>query len=303
MDSMPLRGRDLVVDRLFQYALLMRFDRPIGIMLLLWPTLWALWFASQGVPTTRLLVIFTLGVILMRSAGCVINDYADRNIDPHVARTRNRPIAAGRVGSGEALKVFAVLLMCAAALVALTNTITFALSLGAALLAILYPFMKRYTYMPQVFLGAAFGWSVPMVFTAQIGIFPPYSAWLLFIAAVVWTVAYDTIYAMVDRDDDVKIGVKSTAILFGELDRVMIALLHALVIAILVLVAQREELGNIYFAGLGGAAISALYQQYLIRNRDPKDCLKAFAHNNWFGMSIFLGIAGEFALNVGGVNG
>lgn len=303
MDSVSLRGRDLIVDRLFQYALLMRFDRPIGIMLLLWPTLWALWFASQGVPSVRLLVIFTLGVILMRSAGCVINDYADSDIDPHVARTRNRPIAAGRVGGREALKIFAVLLVCAAALVALTNTITFALSLGAALLAILYPFMKRYTYMPQVFLGAAFGWSVPMAFTAQIGIFPPYSAWLLFIAAVIWTVAYDTIYAMIDRDDDIKIGVKSTAILFGELDRVMIALLHALVIGILALIAQREQLGDIYFAGLAGAAISALYQQFLIRNRDPKGCLKAFTHNNWFGMSIFLGIAGDFALNVGGMSG
>lgn len=303
MDSVSLRGRDLIVDRLFQYALLMRFDRPIGIMLLLWPTLWALWFASQGVPSMRLLVIFTLGVILMRSAGCVINDYADSDIDPHVARTRNRPIAAGRVGGREALKLFAVLLVCAAALVALTNTITFALSLGAALLAILYPFMKRYTYMPQVFLGAAFGWSVPMAFTAQIGIFPPYSAWLLFIAAVIWTVAYDTIYAMIDRDDDIKIGVKSTAILFGELDRVMIALLHALVIGILALIAQREQLGDIYFAGLAGATISALYQQFLIRNRDPKGCLKAFTHNNWFGMSIFLGIAGDFALNVGGVSG
>lgn len=298
MTSLSLHGRDFFVNRLFQYALLMRFDRPVGIMLLLWPTLWAIWFASLGQPSVRLLLIFGLGVIVMRSAGCVINDYADRNIDPHVARTRNRPIASGHVAPREALVLFAVLLGVAAGLVMLTNTITIALSLGAAALAMLYPFMKRYTYMPQVFLGAAFGMAVPMVFTAQIGIFPPYSAWMLFVATVLWTVAYDTIYAMIDREDDIKIGVKSTAVLFGDLDRIMIALIQALVIAALALIARREQLGDIYYAGLAGATVSALYQQYLIKDRDPANCLKAFRHNTWFGLSVFLGIAGHYALGV-----
>lgn len=298
MTSLSLHGRDFFVNRLFQYALLMRFDRPVGIMLLLWPTLWAIWFASLGQPSVRLLLIFGLGVIVMRSAGCVINDYADRNIDPHVARTRNRPIASGHVAPREALVLFAALLGVAAGLVMLTNTITIALSLGAAALAMLYPFMKRYTYMPQVFLGAAFGMAVPMVFTAQIGIFPPYSAWMLFVATVLWTVAYDTIYAMIDREDDIKIGVKSTAVLFGDLDRIMIALIQALVIAALALIARREQLGDIYCAGLAGATVSALYQQYLIKDRDPANCLKAFRHNTWFGLSVFLGIAGHYALGV-----
>lgn len=298
MASLSLHGRDFIVNRLFHYAVLMRFDRPVGIMLLLWPTLWALWFASQGVPSVRLLIIFGLGVIVMRSAGCVINDYADRNIDPHVARTRNRPIATGQVTPREALGVFAVLLVAAAGLVVLTNTITIALSLGAAALAMLYPFMKRYTYMPQVFLGAAFGMAVPMVFTAEIGIFPPYSAWMLFMAAVLWTVAYDTIYAMIDREDDIKIGVKSTAVLFGDLDRIIIALIQSLVIGVLAMIARRENLGDIYYAGLVGATVSGLYQQYLIKDRDPIKCLKAFRHNTWFGMSVFLGIAGHFALGM-----
>ena len=218
-------------ERLIQYARLMRLDRPIGIYLLLWPTLWALWIAGEGSPDALVVFVFIAGVTLMRSAGCVINDYADRNFDPHVERTRNRPIAAGRIKPKEALALFAVLCLLAFGLVLLMNRLTILLSLVGVMLAATYPFMKRYTHLPQVYLGAAFGWAVPMAFAAQTGTVPK-EAGLLFVATVLWATAYDTMYGMVDREDDVKIGVKSTAILFGDSDRVIIAIIQILLIVV-----------------------------------------------------------------------
>ncbi len=280
-------------ERLRQYALLMRLHKPIGILLLLWPTLWALWIAAAGHPDTRVLVVFVLGVVLMRSAGCVINDYADRNIDPHVRRTRERPIAAGRVTPREALVLFAVLCLMAFMLVLLMNRLTILLSLIGVLLAATYPFTKRYTHLPQVYLGAAFGWAVPMVFAAQTGAVPAV-AWLIFIANVLWATVYDTMYAMVDREDDLRIGVKSTAILFGTADRLLIGLLQVLLMACLVWVGMWAGLGPVYYAGLAAAAVFALYQQYLIRARQPERCFQAFLNNNWFGATVFAGIAAHY---------
>lgn len=276
------------------YAQLMRLHRPIGILLLLWPTLWSLWLAAGGFPRWDLLVIFTLGVVLMRSAGCVINDFADRKIDGHVQRTKDRPLAKGQVSSREALMLFAVLCLLAFGLVVLTNTLTIQLSLGGLLLASSYPFMKRHTHLPQIVLGAAFAWSIPMAFAAQLDALPQ-TLWLVYLAVVVWTVVYDTFYAMVDRDDDRLIGVKSTAILFGEQDRVITAFLQALTLYSLVLVGNRFELGNIYVASLGAVAILFAYQQYLIRFREREACFKAFLNNHWVGMVIFMGIAGDLA--------
>jgi len=280
-------------ERLRQYALLMRLQKPIGILLLLWPTLWALWIAAAGHPDMRVLVVFVLGVVLMRSAGCVINDYADRNIDPHVRRTRERPIAAGRVTPREALVLFAVLCLVAFMLVLLMNRLTILLSLIGVLLAATYPFTKRYTHLPQVYLGAAFGWAVPMVFAAQTGAVPAI-AWLIFIANVLWATVYDTMYAMVDREDDLRIGVKSTAILFGAADRLLIGLLQVLLMACLAWVGMRAGLGAMYYAGLAAAAVFALYQQYLIRARQPERCFQAFLNNNWFGATVFAGIAAHY---------
>lgn len=280
-------------ERLRQYALLMRLHKPIGILLLLWPTLWALWIAAAGHPDTRVLVVFVLGVVLMRSAGCVINDYADRNIDPHVRRTRERPIAAGRVTPREALVLFAVLCLVAFMLVLLMNRLTILLSLIGVLLAATYPFTKRYTHLPQVYLGAAFGWAVPMVFAAQTGAVPAV-AWLIFIANVLWATVYDTMYAMVDREDDLRIGVKSTAILFGAADRLLIGLLQVLLMACLAWVGMWAGLGAMYYAGLAAAAVFALYQQYLIRARQPERCFQAFLNNNWFGATVFAGIAAHY---------
>ncbi|MEW7978295.1 MAG: 4-hydroxybenzoate octaprenyltransferase [gamma proteobacterium symbiont of Phacoides pectinatus] len=276
-------------ERLRRYALLIRFDRPIGTLLLMWPALWALLIASGGVPDWGLLLIFMLGVFLMRSAGCAINDYADRHIDGRVARTSGRPLATGLITLGEALGVFAVLVALAFALVLLLNWETVALSGVALLLASAYPFMKRYTHLPQLVLGMAFGWAVPMVFMATSGEVPP-DAWLLYIATVVWALIYDTQYAMVDRSDDLKIGVKSTAILFGRYDRIMIAALQLGMLAILLLVGVKQELGPFFYIGLGFAALLAGYQQWLIRERQPAGCFKAFLNNNYFGMSIFLGL-------------
>jgi 4-hydroxybenzoate polyprenyltransferase len=282
-----------VIDRLVVYARLMRLHRPIGIFLLLWPALWALWLASSGRPDPWVLTAFLAGVVLMRSAGCVINDFADREIDPHVRRTRERPIATGAVSPRQALALFAVLCTAAFALVLTLNRLTLALSLVAVLLAVTYPFMKRHTYLPQVYLGAAFGWAVPMAFAAQTGTVPQ-PAWLVFIAAVLWTTAYDTMYAMVDRDDDIRIGVKSTAILFGAQDRVMIGLLQALLFAVLLVIGTRMALGWPYYAGLTVALALAGYQQFLIRARQPEDCFRAFLNNNWFGCAVFLGIVAAY---------
>ncbi|MGD8842915.1 MAG: 4-hydroxybenzoate octaprenyltransferase [Gammaproteobacteria bacterium] len=277
-------------QRLLEYARLMRLHKPIGIFLLLWPTLWALWIAGRGSPDPLVLLVFVAGVVLMRSAGCVINDYADRHFDPHVARTRERPIAAGRVTPREAVILFLLLCLTALALVMLMNSLTRWLSLAGAALAATYPFMKRYTHLPQVYLGAAFGWAVPMAFAAQTGAVPRV-AWLLFVATVLWATVYDTMYAMVDREDDLKIGVKSTAILFGEADRVIIAVLQLLLLLALVLAGQLAGLGIYYHFGLLLALVFAVYQQYLIRDRDPAACFKAFLNNNWFGAAVFGGIA------------
>jgi 4-hydroxybenzoate polyprenyltransferase len=277
------------MERLRQYALLMRLDRPIGSFLLLWPALWALWLAGAGHPRPLVVVVFVLGVVLMRSAGCVINDYADRHVDPHVARTRQRPMAAGRVTPREALTLFVVLCLLAFALVLLMNRLTVMMSVGGAVLAVIYPFMKRYTHLPQVVLGMAFGWAVPMAYAAQTGAVPPV-AWLLFIATVLWDTAYDTMYAMVDRPDDLRIGVKSTAILFGEADRYLIALIQSLFFVVMIMIGRQLQLGGFYYAGLAAAVGLAVYQLFLIRRRDPGECFKAFLNNNWFGMVIFAGI-------------
>jgi 4-hydroxybenzoate polyprenyltransferase len=280
-------------EKLTQYILLTRLNRPIGIYLLLWPTLVALWIAAQGTPYLDVLFVFVVGVVLMRSAGCVINDIADRNIDPHVKRTSERPIATGKVSLREAIILFFVLCLLAFMLVLLMNRLTIYLSFGGVMLAAAYPFMKRYTYLPQVFLGAAFAWAIPMAFAAQSNAVPA-DAWILFIAIVLWATAYDTMYAMVDRDDDIRIGVKSTAILFGDLDRVIIAIIQMMVFVALIMLGQRQELGMYYHTGLALAAALAGYQQYLIRTRKRQACLKAFLNNHWFGLVIFAGVVFDY---------
>ncbi len=272
------------------YALLMRLDRPIGVFLVLWPTLWALWLASEGRPDPLVTTVFVLGVVLMRSAGCVINDYADREYDPHVNRTRDRPLAAGRVAPREALGLFAILCLLAFMLVLLMNLLTILMSFVAVILAATYPFMKRYTYLPQIHLGIAFGWAAPMAFAAQTGEFPPPVAWLLLTAVVLWALAYDTMYAMVDRDDDLRIGVKSTAILFAAGDRAVIGAIQVTLMLVLVLVGQKLNMGMFYYVGLTAAAGLAAYQQYLIRHREPAQCFRAFLNNSWFGAAVFCGI-------------
>ena len=280
---------DRLLERALQYYLLMRFDRPIGILLLLWPTLWALWIAAEGVPKAAVLIVFVLGVVLMRAAGCVINDVADRDFDPHVQRTAQRPIAAGRVSVKEALILFAVLCLLAFVLVLTMNGLTIKLAFVGAFLAASYPFVKRYTHLPQIYLGMAFGWAVPMAFAAQTGTVPTV-AWLVFIAKVLWATAYDTMYAMVDREDDLRVGVKSTAILFGDADRVIIGVLQVMVLLVLFLIGQQLKLGGFYYFGLLLAAGLAVYQQYLIRERERGACFRAFLNNNWFGMVVFAGL-------------
>jgi 4-hydroxybenzoate polyprenyltransferase len=280
-------------DRLHEYALLMRLDRPIGSLLLLWPTLWALWLAGEGQPTQKVVVIFVLGVFLMRSAGCVMNDIADRNFDPYVARTRQRPLAAKRVSAQEALGLFILLCLIAFGLVLLLNTLTILLSVVGLSLAIIYPFMKRFHHLPQVHLGAAFGWSIPMAFAALTDTVP-LVAWTLFVANMVWSVVYDTMYAMVDREDDLKIGVKSSAILFGSRDKQIIGRLQALLFGLLILVGILAGLGWAYYLSLFVALWFALYQQFLIRDRVSTECFKAFLNNNWFGLVIFCGIVIDF---------
>ncbi len=275
--------------RLRDYALLMRLHRPIGILLLLWPTLWGLWFAAAGVPGPGVLAVFVFGVVLMRSAGCVINDYADRGFDPHVERTRARPIASGRVAPRAALALFAALCLLAFALVLTQNRLTVALALVGALLAAGYPFLKRYTHLPQFFLGAAFGWGIIMAFAAVRGAVPAL-AWLLFAANVFWAVAYDTAYAMVDREDDIRIGVKSTAILFGSRDRAMVGLCHGLALALLAAAGFIAGRGMLYDSGLAVAALLVLYQQFLLRARSREGCFRAFLNNNWVGAAVFAGL-------------
>ena len=282
--------------RLVDYARLLRIDRPIGTLLLLWPTYWALWLAAEGAPSFANLVIFTLGVFFMRAAGCAINDFADRDWDRHVKRTKDRPLTAGRVRAWEAVALFAGLCLVSFLMVVLfTNTLTLYLSFGGALLAFIYPFMKRYTHLPQLFLGAAFSWAIPMAWAAEANQLSQLT-WLLFTANVLWTVAYDTLYAMVDRDDDLKVGIKSTAILFGDADRAIIALLQTMVVVILVMVGQRAELGSFYYLGVVAMATLFVYHQYLARERNREGCFKAFLNNNWAGFAVFLGLALDLAL-------
>lgn len=278
-----------VAERLAVYSQLTRFGRPIGSLLLLWPTLWALWIAGRGSPDPFVVVVFFIGVFLMRGAGCVINDYADREIDGHVKRTRSRPLATGVVSEREALALFVVLGLAAFALVLTMNRLTVYLSLVGVALAALYPFMKRYTHLPQLVLGAAFSWSIPMAFAAEANAVPAVVWWLV-AANVSWVVAYDTIYAMVDRDDDLRIGVKSTAILLGTLDRPVVALCHAGALAILWLIGVELQLGGYYDAGLVAAGLFAIYQQWRIKDRDREACFSAFLNNSWFGAAVFAGI-------------
>ena len=284
---------DRFENRLGEYALLMRLHRPIGIYLLLWPTLWALWLAGQGQPPRGVVLVFVLGVVLMRSAGCVINDIADRKFDPHVTRTRDRPLAAGRVSLSEAIALLLILCLLAFALALTQNMLTIQLAFAGLALALSYPFMKRFHSLPQVHLGAAFGWAIPMAYAAVTGELPAL-AWLLFLSNVLWSVIYDTQYAMVDRADDLRIGVKSTAILFGEHDRRIIGYLQIALLALLILIGLLAGRGGAYYLGLFVAAWFALYQQYLIRNREPAACFQAFLNNNGFGLTVFCGLLLDF---------
>lgn len=277
------------MDRLQQYWLLCRFDKPIGILILLWPALWALWVAGNGRPDVLVLIVICAGVVLMRAAGCVINDYADREFDPHVERTQQRPIAAGKVKPKEALLLFAVLCLTAFALVLLLNIYTILLSFIAAFLAASYPFMKRYTHLPQAYLGIAFGFAVPMAFSAQTNMIPAV-AWVMYLAVMLWALVYDTMYAMVDKEDDLKIGIKSTAILFGHRDREIMAVLQLIILGLLIWMGQMQKLGGIYYIGVLMAAGLSVYQQKLIYYREKADCFKAFLNSNWFGMVVFAGL-------------
>ena len=291
--GLEVRDQGLVKDQFIQYLILMRLNRPIGIFLLLWPTLWALWFAAGGIPPVKILVIFVLGTVLMRSAGCVINDLADREVDPHVARTRERPIAAGKVSVGEAVRLFTVLCLIAFGLVTQLSLPTVLLSLPALALAASYPFAKRFHSLPQAHLGLAFSWGIPMAFTA-IGKPVDWAlvGWLM-AANVLWAIAYDTFYAMADREEDLKIGVRSSAILFGKADRAITALLQAAVLACLAMAGQGR--GPWWWIGLGVAAGFALYEQWLVRKREPAACFQAFLDSNRFGLAVFVGLALDFA--------
>ena len=290
-----LKSLNHLNPRAWDFIQLTRMDKPIGIYLLLWPTLWALWVAAKGVPSLSNLLIFVFGVILTRAGGCVINDFADRKVDGHVKRTEQRPMASGKISSKEALVFFALLMGLSFLLVLCTNAPTIWLSFGALALAATYPFMKRYTYYPQVVLGAAFSWGIPMAFTAETGSLPA-AAWLLYIANLLWTVGYDTYYAMTDREDDLKIGVKSTAILFGDADRVIILSLQGLALGCLLLAGSHFELGGWFHLGLLGAAACFVWEFWYTRDRDPQRCFKAFLHNHWAGLSIFVGIVLDYAL-------
>jgi len=280
-----------------QYAMLMRLDKPIGIWLLLWPTLWGLWIAAEGHPDPRIFLIFVIGVVVMRSAGCVLNDFADRNIDAKVSRTQDRPLANGSVAPAEAMVLFIALSLIAIALVLTLDPLTQALAIVAAVLTILYPFMKRLIAAPQLILGAAFGWSIPMAFAAQTGEIPRL-AWLIWLAAVVWAVIYDTMYAMVDRDDDLKLGIKSTAILFSSADVFIVTLLQVILMLAFWLIGAAAQLGAWYFACTVVAGLFFVYQYRLIREREPAACFRAFLNNRYVGATIFIGIALDYLFNV-----
>jgi len=281
-------------ERIVLYERLMRLDKPIGILLLLWPTLWGLWLAGRGQPDWRVVVIFVLGTVFMRSAGCVINDLADRDFDPHVARTRHRPLAAGRVSPREALLLFAGLVACAVVLVLpLRSWLMAGLCAAALALAVSYPFTKRFLAVPQAYLGVAFGFGIPLAYAAQLGRVPP-EAWWLLLGNVFWAIAYDTEYAMVDRADDLKIGIRTSAITFGRADVAAVMCCYALALVFIGLVGHRAGLGRVFDLGLFAAAGIAIYHYRLIRMRDPARCFKAFLHNNWLGASVFAGIALDY---------
>lgn len=280
---------------LSRYQRLTRLDRPIGIWLLLWPTLWALWIASAGRPTGAVFAVLVLGTIIVRSAGCVINDLADRKFDARVRRTADRPLATGEVTPAEAVFLFVGLMLIAFGLVTTLNRLTVLLALAGAGLTVIYPFMKRIIMTPQLVLGLAFAWGVPMAYAAETGAIPRVG-WLLFLTSLVWVVIYDTQYAMVDRDDDIKVGIKSTAILFGEMDRAILAGLQVVLLGGLMLLGPSQSLGLWYYLGLGAATLCALRQQYLIRDRDPARCLQAFNNNAWLGGAVFAGIALDYVL-------
>jgi 4-hydroxybenzoate polyprenyltransferase len=281
--------KKFIKERLQQYYLLMRMDRPIGTFLLLWPTYWALWIAAEGIPEINVLIIFSLGVFIMRSAGCVINDYADRHIDKQIERTKNRPITSGKVSPGEALKLFAVVISFAFILVLFLNFYTILLSFVALFFASVYPFMKRYTHYPQIVLGMAFSCSIPMAFAAQLN-FLPLISYALYAVTIFWIVSYDTMYAMADRDEDIKIGVKSTAIIFADNDKLFIALFQCVFFAGMFVIAWFLQAGLFFYLGILSAIVLAFYQQYLIRDREVKSCFQAFLNNNWLGFVIFIGI-------------
>jgi 4-hydroxybenzoate polyprenyltransferase len=284
----PLGAR--LLRRASEYAQLMRLDRPIGTWLLLWPALWALWVAGAGRPEPRVLIVFVLGVFVMRAAGCVINDFADRDIDPHIRRTRDRPLAARRVSPREALVLFGILNLVALYLVTRLDPFTIKLAVVGAALTVSYPFLKRFFPLPQLYLGISFGgWSVLMAFAAQTGTLPRV-AWVLYVAAVLWAAIYDTIYAMVDREDDLKIGVRSSAILFADMDRFLIGVMQVMMVYALTLVGHNMEFGDWYYAGVAGAALLFVWQQWLIRRREPAGCLRAFLNNQYVGLAVFVGI-------------
>jgi 4-hydroxybenzoate polyprenyltransferase len=294
-DAGPMEAPVLyrLARRLQEYARLMRLNRPIGIWLLLWPTLWALWVAGNGHPDPKLLVVFVLGVTVMRSAGCIVNDFADRNVEPHVRRTRERPLAARRVTPAEALLLFAGLMGVALWLATYLNAFSLRLACVGAALTVSYPFVKRFFALPQLYLALAFSWGVPMAFGALLGTLPRV-AWVMFVASVIWVTIYDTLYAMVDRDDDLKIGVNSSAIVFADMDRLIVGALQLTMLMALLLMGRSLLFGDAYLAALGVAALLFVYQQWLIRARDPDQCLRAFLNNHYVGMSIFIGILLEY---------
>ena len=297
MRKLPaFRFAPVLVTQLRNYGKLMRIDKPIGIWLLLWPTLWALWLAGEGNPDQGLFVVFVLGVIVMRSAGCVLNDFVDRKIDPYVERTRTRPIAAGTVTPVEALTLFAALSFIAIGLASMLNTTAQLLAIVAAALTVAYPFIKRFFSVPQLVLGAAFGWAVPMAFAAQTGETPEL-AWLVFGTALIWAVIYDTFYAMVDREDDLKVGIKSTAILFGDVDIFVIAGLQLLMLVALILIGVRAELGTWYYLSVAIAGILMAWHLWLARDRQPAGCFSAFLQNHHIGLVVFIGIALHYTFN------
>lgn len=279
--------------RVQEWVRLMRLDKPVGIWLLLWPELWALWIAGDGRPEPRILTIFLLGTVVMRSAGCVINDFADRNVDPYVKRTKDRPLAARRIGPHEALVLFGILSVIALALALQLDFNTLKLAFIGAALTVSYPFLKRFFPLPQFYLGMAFGWAVPMAYMAASGSLPRV-AWVLFMTAVLWACIYDTLYAMVDREDDLKIGIRSSAILFADMDRIIVGIMQAMMLFSLILVGRAMKFGHFYLAGVGAATVFFLYQQWLIREREPAKCFRAFVNNQHVGLAVFVGILLEY---------